>query len=138
MKETIERKNLTLIVQAFSTLGQPARLKILLAIGSGEACVCHLESQMGMRQAYISQHLMALRKSGIVTDRREGRYIFYRLKNPRTLELIQLAGTLSGVPEASLFVSSQPSAVDGCCCPHCAPEIEEGSAIFINQEIESL
>jgi DNA-binding transcriptional ArsR family regulator len=138
MKETVDRKNLKLIVQAFRTLGQPARLKILLAIGSGEACVCHLESQMGMRQAYISQHLMALRKAGIVTDRREGRYIFYRLKNPRTLELIQLAGMLSGVPEANLPISGKPSLVDGCCCPHCTPEIEEGRAILINPEIESL
>jgi cystathionine beta-lyase/cystathionine gamma-synthase len=81
---------------------------------------------------------MALRKAEIVTDRREGRYIYYRLKNPRTLELIRLAGTLSGVPEASLLISSQLAAVDGCCCPHCTPENEEEGPVLIHPEVESL
>jgi ArsR family transcriptional regulator len=51
-------------------LGQPERLSILLLIGKGEACVCHLEAALGLRQAYISQHLMALREANIVIARR--------------------------------------------------------------------
>ncbi len=51
------------------------RVAILLAIGQGEACVCHLEATLGWQQAYISQHLMALRKAGILEDRREGREV---------------------------------------------------------------
>ena len=47
------------------------RLEILLGIGAGEACVCHLEAMFGLRQATLSQHLMALREAGVVTDRRE-------------------------------------------------------------------
>jgi DNA-binding transcriptional ArsR family regulator len=121
-----EKRNLKLLVQMFRSLGQMARLRILLAIGTGEACVCHLEARMGLRQAYISQHLMALRKAGIVTDRREGRYIFYRLQNPRLLELIQLAGVLSGIPEDELIVAERSLPVEDCCCPHCVPEYEEG------------
>jgi len=66
----------------------PQRIAILLAIGNGEACVCHLEATLGWRQAYISQHLMALRKANILLDRREGRYIFYRLKDTSLLDLI--------------------------------------------------
>ncbi len=50
-----------LISNIFRQLSQPSRIEILLAIGEGEACVCHLEAKLGMRQAYISQHLMALR-----------------------------------------------------------------------------
>ena len=138
MKELMDRKHLRLVVQLFRTLGQPARLKILLALGAGEACVCHLESQMGLRQAYISQHLMALRKAGIVTDRREGRYIFYRLQNPRLLELIQLAGSLSGVPEANLLIPLQASSVDGCCCPHCAPETEQSEPVLLTPTVGDL
>ena len=42
------------------------RLQILLEIGEGEACVCHLEASLGYRQAYISQHLMALREAGFL------------------------------------------------------------------------
>ena len=44
------------------SIDQPARLQILLAIGEGETCVCHLEATFGWRQAYLSQHLMALRE----------------------------------------------------------------------------
>jgi DNA-binding transcriptional ArsR family regulator len=109
-----EKRNLKILVQMFRSLGQMARLRILLAIGTGEACVCHLEARMGLRQA------------GIVTDRREGRYIFYRLQNPRLLELIQLAGVLSGIPENELIVAERSLPVEDCCCPHCVPEYEEG------------
>jgi hypothetical protein len=91
-----------------------------------------------LRQAYISQHLMALRKAGIVADRREGRYIFYRLQNPRLLELIQLAGILSGIPEANLLIPDQSSPVENCCCPHCVPEIEPGESIRLSTEVESV
>lgn len=53
------------IAHLLQTIGQTARLQILLAIGEGEACVCHLEAALGWRQAYLSQHLMALREAGM-------------------------------------------------------------------------
>ena len=76
------------IASLLETISPLTRLQILLAIGTGEACVCHLETALGLRQAYISQHLMALRKADILQDRREGRYIFYRLKDAALLDLI--------------------------------------------------
>ena len=45
------------LASLFRTMGQAARLRIILAIGEGEACVCHLEAILGYRQAYISQQL---------------------------------------------------------------------------------
>jgi DNA-binding transcriptional ArsR family regulator len=60
------------ISNLFQVIGPAARLQILLAIGEGEVCVCHLEAMLGLRQAALSQHLMALREAGIVSDRREG------------------------------------------------------------------
>ncbi len=104
----------------FRALSQPARIDILLAIGDSEACVCHLEAALGQRQAYISQHLMALRDAGVLASRREGRFIFYRLADERLLPLIreavdilsldpqELAGTLNNAPVV-------------CGCPHCSP-----------------
>ena len=73
------------------------RLEILLGIGEGEACVCHLEAMLSLRQAAISQHLMALREAGVVTDRREGRYVFYRLCDPALLGLVRQAAQLQGL-----------------------------------------
>jgi len=105
-------------------LGQPERLSILLVIGNGEACVCHLEAALGLRQAYISQHLMALRDADIVIARREGRNIFYRLKNPQALDLIQLAGGLAGVTSAEINSSIQSTGLLNCPCPHCTSKDE--------------
>jgi DNA-binding transcriptional ArsR family regulator len=109
------------ISHLFQTLGQPARLQILLAIGEGEACVCHLEAMLGLRQAYISQHLMVLRKAKILSTRRDGRFIFYRLRDLKTLELIQLAGevTNSAVPAQSYVAETAKAA--NCVCPTCTP-----------------
>jgi len=103
-------------------LGQPERLSILLVIGNGEACVCHLEATLGLRQAYISQHLMALRQAGIVTARRDGRNIFYRLETPDLLDLIRQAGKLAGLPETELPFLAHPAVLGNCPCPHCTGE----------------
>jgi DNA-binding transcriptional ArsR family regulator len=110
------------LARLLRTIGQPARLKILLALGAGEACVCHLESLLGMRQAYISQHLMALRRAGVVRHRREGRFIFYRLNSPHVLELIELAGQVVGVSSNDLLASLQTGESSLCSCPKCEPD----------------
>ncbi len=79
------------LARFFSYLGNPARLQILLLIGTGEACVCHLKAALNQRQAYISQQLMILRNAGLVTSFREGRNIYYRLTDPGILEWIYTA-----------------------------------------------
>jgi len=103
-------------------IGHPARVAILLAIGHGEACVCHLESILGWRQAYISQNLMALRKADVLQDRRDGRYIYYRLKNEALLTLVRDTARLSGIDPETVDALTNPSPVPNCECPHCAPE----------------
>ncbi|NPV75366.1 MAG: winged helix-turn-helix transcriptional regulator [Anaerolineae bacterium] len=80
----------------FSLLGQPVQLKILLLIGEGEACVCHLEAALGLRQARISQHLMALRAGGWVNARRTGRHMYYSLSDLALLDLIHQAEKITG------------------------------------------
>lgn len=111
--QSISSQEVAGILQA---IDQPARLEILQVIGSGEACVCHLEAALGQRQAYISQHLMALREAGIITSRRAGRYVYYRLTDARILDLIGLARSLAGASPAAPLVHSP---VQDCPCPHC-------------------
>jgi DNA-binding transcriptional ArsR family regulator len=50
----------------FRILSNPARLDLLACLRDGEACVCHLEAALGLRQAYISQQLAVLRQAGLV------------------------------------------------------------------------
>jgi ArsR family transcriptional regulator len=104
------------VAHLLQTIGQPARLQILLAIGEDETCVCHLESILGWRQAYLSQHLMALREAGIVSDRREGRYIHYRLSNPSLLTIIHQVAAIQAVELPRLSPSPD------CNCPNCSRE----------------
>jgi ArsR family transcriptional regulator, arsenate/arsenite/antimonite-responsive transcriptional repressor len=91
------------IGELLQVVASPARLAILLAIGKGEACVCHLKQKFGWRQAYISQHLMALRKANILLDRRAGRYIYYRIANAALLDLILDSARLSGLDPESII-----------------------------------
>lgn len=103
-----------------SAIASPPRIAILLAIGKGEACVCHLEASFGWRQAYISQHLMALRKAGILEDRKEGRYVFYRIKDASLLDLIAASARLSGLSPESVSAFINTGKNPSCECPQCS------------------
>ena len=106
----------TQISNLLEAIGTPARIQILMALGSDEACVCHLENRLGLRQAYISQQLMALRETGIITSRREGKYNYYRLAKPDVLQIVQIAARSAGVEDANL---PPAPVVDSCECPKC-------------------
>jgi ArsR family transcriptional regulator len=81
-----------------------------------------LEAALGLRQAYISQHLMALRQAGLVTARRDGRNIYYRLANPSLLSFIRQAGEQAGLEPAQMAQARIPALPPDCPCPHCAGE----------------
>jgi DNA-binding transcriptional ArsR family regulator len=110
------------IVNILKVLGSAFRIKLLYTIGTGEACVCHLEAVMKKRQAYISQHLMVLRDTGILETRRDGKYIFYRVANESIFDLIESAAAIQGIPPEELpqVTGSVPHA--NCTCPKCVPE----------------
>ena len=60
------------------------------ALRHGERSVSDLASLLGIRKANISQHLMVLRAKGIVTPRRDGQTIFYRLASPKVIQACDL------------------------------------------------
>jgi len=109
------------ISSMLAQIQQPARIQILLIIGKRETCVCHIEAIIGIRQATISQHLMSLRKAGLVSTRRDGRHIYYRLTNPEIIELLDhLARIVEISPEELDYLSLKP--FPGCNCPQCNPD----------------
>jgi ArsR family transcriptional regulator len=111
------------IAEVLRVISPPARIAILIAIGRGEACVCHLESILGWRQAYISQHLMALRNAEVLRDRRQGRYVYYRLADGALLDLVREAARLQGLDPGSVDALANPTPGSHCECPHCAPAL---------------
>jgi DNA-binding transcriptional ArsR family regulator len=118
------------ISSIFEAVSTPARLQIVLAIGKGEACVCHLEALLGMRQAYISQQLMLLREKDLISARRDGKYIYYSLRSPEMVELILQAARLAGVPAKALEIPAS----EQCECPQCAPGFVEIIDVTSNRQ----
>lgn len=93
-------------------MGHPVRLQILDMLRHGEICVCHIETALGKRQAYISQHLMTLRDAGLVSARRDGLQVYYRLSDDMAADMLNLIYGISEQPQAE--------ALKGCPCPQCA------------------
>ena len=64
----------------FKTLSEPVRLRIThLLLERGELCVCDLVETLGLSQSVVSRHLAYLRNNGLVSTRREGVWVYYRI-----------------------------------------------------------
>lgn len=104
-------------------MGHPARLQILEVLSEGEACVCHLEAVLGLRQAYISQQLMKLREAGLVTDRRAELYVYYSLTDPEIGMLLDMIHQTTQQVSGERLPLRRDLAVDvPCACPTCQSE----------------
>jgi DNA-binding transcriptional ArsR family regulator len=77
--------------ELFRTLGHPVRVRILELLRDGERTVGDLQAALGLDSSGTSQNLSALRRQGLVDNRREGTSVYYRIKDPRTLHLLEVA-----------------------------------------------
>ena len=66
----------------FSALADRTRLRLLNLMGDDEVCVCFFVEILQTNQPKISRHLAYLRRAGIVSSRREGKWMHYRIVNP--------------------------------------------------------
>jgi ArsR family transcriptional regulator len=67
------------VERLFQALGDQTRLRILALLLTGEVCVCHIHETLGLSQPKVSRHLAYLRRSGLVSTRRDGLWVHYRL-----------------------------------------------------------
>ncbi len=93
--------------QCFHALSDEMRLRILTLLRNGERCVCELTEALDAGQSLLSFHLRTLKDAGLVTDRREGRWVYY-------------AANAEALAEIGAFVSSlEPRArvlANASCC----------------------
>jgi ArsR family transcriptional regulator len=61
----------------FRALGDETRLRVLEILATGERCVADLMDELGLGQSLVSHHLRTLRQAGLVSVRRDGRWIYY-------------------------------------------------------------
>ena len=122
----------------FNALAHPYRLEIIELLHDGEACVCHIQAMLDRRQAYISQHLNVLRQAGLVTCRKDGQRIYYKISDQKILEVIdQLRTILQSPGKRQPGTTSERNFVDrkkSCKCPQCTskPAVQEAIPLGVH------
>jgi ArsR family transcriptional regulator, arsenate/arsenite/antimonite-responsive transcriptional repressor len=92
----------------FHALSDGTRLSILQRLRFGERCVCDLTDALDAAQSRLSFHLKVLKDAGLVTDRRDGRWMDYTLNTETLSEVAELIESLALPPSAAERKS-------GCC-----------------------
>lgn len=93
-RSTRERVDVVRLARLFHALSDKTRLRIVERLLLGEQCVCNLMEMLELGQSHLSFHMRALKDAGLVTDRRDGRWIHYSL-SPGTLgDLQDFLGTV--------------------------------------------
>ncbi len=82
--------------QALKAMGHPARLQILQILSQAERTVGELAELLDLGQANLSQHLNLMKDKGLLTSRRTGNQVFYRLRDNRLMGLLALVLDLFG------------------------------------------
>ena len=80
--------------EILKAIAQETRLSILELLRDGERCVCEIFPAINQEQSNVSRHLNMMQKAGILTRRKDGLRIFYAVKHPEALEIIDLAATI--------------------------------------------
>lgn len=88
------QRNADEAVAVLKGLASRNRLLLLCQLVEGERPVGELAQALGLAQSVVSQHLSLLRREGVVSGRRDGQSIFYRISDPRVRKLIATMFTL--------------------------------------------
>lgn len=102
----------------FQALGDTTRLRLLNLMGEQEVCVCYFVEILGSPQPKISRHLAYLRHAGIVSARREGKWMHYRIVMPPHIGASQiLRQTLNCLKEEKTMQADRVRLARACCAP---------------------
>jgi ArsR family transcriptional regulator, arsenate/arsenite/antimonite-responsive transcriptional repressor len=89
------------VAKLFHALSDETRLSVLQRLRFGERCVCDLTDALDAAQSRLSFHLKVLKDVGLVTDRREGRWMYYTLNPEALVEVSASIDRLASEPTAS-------------------------------------
>jgi len=95
------KQDLSHLVDLFKALSHPVRLRILALLRDGEHCVCQITETLELPASTASEHLAELRRAGLLSERKEGRWVYYDLSPREDLEAIieALHPNLDGVAQ---------------------------------------
>jgi len=89
-REAVDKTLVDTQSKVFRALGDKTRLSILNLLNVREMCVCEIMAALNLTQPTASHHLGILENAGVVKDRKEGRWVFYKIANDTFKGLLQL------------------------------------------------
>ena len=91
----LDELELSRLEHVFSGLADKTRLKILSLLANEELCACEVMAALELTQPTASHHLGILERSGVVLSRREGKWVFFRLADPKVEALLSKGSQLA-------------------------------------------
>ena len=76
------------VAEVLKAVGHPVRLRIVELLEGGEKCVGDIVRAIGGKQAVTSQHLNMMKDKGVLSSRRDGARVYYRIENPNVIKLL--------------------------------------------------
>lgn len=91
----LDEKNLDLEVRIFKALADINRLKILKLLKEGELCACEITVALSNSQSTVSHHISVLKNAGLIKERKEGKWSYFRLSEGAVIEILNQAKLLT-------------------------------------------
>ena len=88
--EAIPEKELNRLSLIYKVLGDPNRLKMIMALKQGEMCVCDLAALLGLSESAVSHQIRRLKDLALVKSRRDGQILYYSLDDHHVEEIIEM------------------------------------------------
>ena len=102
----------------FKALADPTRLRLINLMGDDEVCVCFFVEVLKINQPKISRHLAYLRRAGVVSARRDGKWIHYRLVEPPDVHAANIFREVrAGLANDPAMKSDRDRLETICCAP---------------------
>ena len=87
---SLSERELDRLALTYRVMGDPTRLKIVLALSGGEMCVCDLAAYIGLSESAISHQLRRLKDQALIKNRREGQVLYYSLDDEHVADLLDI------------------------------------------------
>jgi len=88
--EAIAENDMQRLALTYKIMGDPTRLKIIMALRGGEMCVCDMAAFLGLSESAVSHQLRRLRELSLVRSRRDGQILYYSLDDNHVLDLVNV------------------------------------------------
>ncbi|MGB6743251.1 MAG: metalloregulator ArsR/SmtB family transcription factor [Terracidiphilus sp.] len=103
-------------VKLFAALADQTRLRLLNLMDGREVCVCHFAEVLGQSQPKISRHLAYLRKAGMVSARRDGKWMHYSIERPADAAAVSILESVLGALRNDRRMQTDLRRLNRACC----------------------